>query len=129
VWGDRYSRLAIWLVERPRATSWVTARSRSFRPYASAISGASWWAWAGSRITAARPPEPSPNSDPRGWTDEVWRPLSPHSTGVYVNTLGSDGHRHIREAYGPNYDRLARIKAQYDPENFFRMNQNIEPAA
>jgi hypothetical protein len=62
------------------------------------------------------------------WTDEVWRPLSPHSTGIYVNTLGSDGHC-FRDAYGPNYDRLARIKAQYDPENFFRMNQSIEPAA
>ena len=63
------------------------------------------------------------------WTDDVWRPLRPHSTGVYVNTLGSDGHQYIRDAYGPNYDRLARIKAHYDPENFFRMNQNIEPAA
>ena len=63
------------------------------------------------------------------WTDDVWRPLRPHSTGIYVNTLGSDGHQYIRDAYGPNYDRLARIKAHYDPENFFRMNQNIEPAA
>jgi Berberine and berberine like len=63
------------------------------------------------------------------WTDEVWRPSIPRSTGIYVNTLGSDGGRYIRDAYGPNYDRLARIKALYDPENFFRMNQNIEPAA
>ncbi len=62
------------------------------------------------------------------WTNDVWRPLSRHSTGVYVNTLGPDGSRYIRKAYGPNYGRLARIKARYDPENFFRMNQNIKPA-
>jgi FAD/FMN-containing dehydrogenase len=62
-----------------------------------------------------------------GWTDDVWTPLSTRSTGVYVNTLGSDGDRHIRDAYGPNYDRLAKIKAKYDPANFFHMNQNIEP--
>jgi FAD/FMN-containing dehydrogenase len=31
-------------------------------------------------------------------------------------------------AYGPNYDRLAEIKAKYDPKNLFRMNQNVVPA-
>ena len=63
------------------------------------------------------------------WTDDVWRPLHRSSTGVYVNTLGGDGDQYIHDAYGPNYDRLAQINAHYDPENFFRMNQNIEPAA
>ena len=49
----------------PRATSWVTARSCSFRPYASAISGASWWAWVVRGSRSACPFEPSPNSGPR----------------------------------------------------------------
>ena len=73
--------------------------------------------------------EPADDEPNVTWADEVWRPVHPHSTGIYVNTLGSDGQQFIRDAYGPNYDRLARIKAHYDPENFFRMNQNIEPAA
>ena len=49
--------------------------------------------------------------------------------GVYVNDMGHDeGSERVRSAYGENYPRLATIKAQYDPTNFFRMNQNIVPA-
>jgi hypothetical protein len=51
------------------------------------------------------------------------------SPGLYVNFLGDEGDGPIREAYRANYQRLAAIKAQYDPENFFRRNQNIKPAA
>jgi FAD/FMN-containing dehydrogenase len=46
----------------------------------------------------------------------------------YVNYLGDDETREPTvAAYGPNYRRLQRIKAIYDPKNFFRMNQNIQP--
>jgi len=49
--------------------------------------------------------------------------------GVYVNFLGDEGEARVREAYpGATWDRLAAIKARYDPTNFFRLNQNIPPA-
>jgi FAD/FMN-containing dehydrogenase len=35
----------------------------------------------------------------------------------------------VREAYGPNYERLAALKNKYDPTNFFRFNQNVQPSA
>ena len=52
-----------------------------------------------------------------------------HPAGVYVNFLGDEGEARVREAYpGPTWDRLAAIKARYDPANLFRLNQNIPPA-
>jgi hypothetical protein len=50
--------------------------------------------------------------------------------GRYVNYLGDDEQGDVvAAAYGPNYRRLATVKRQYDPDNFFRMNQNIRPVA
>jgi FAD/FMN-containing dehydrogenase len=63
------------------------------------------------------------------WARETWRAMSVHSTGaVYSNNLGDEGYERIRAAYGENYPRLQRVKARYDPDNFFNGNQNIEPA-
>jgi FAD/FMN-containing dehydrogenase len=62
------------------------------------------------------------------WTRELFDAISPHFRGVYVNNLGEEGTDRVRDAYGINYDRLADIKAAYDPDNVFRLNQNIRPA-
>ncbi len=53
--------------------------------------------------------------------------MQPHgSGGVYVNFLGNEGLERVRAAYGEaKYDRLAQLKARWDPENLLRMNQNI----
>ena len=52
------------------------------------------------------------------------------AAGRYVNYLGDDETGDpVAVAYGPNYRRLQQVKAQYDPSNFFHINQNIRPFA
>jgi FAD/FMN-containing dehydrogenase len=49
---------------------------------------------------------------------------------VYLNFIGDEGEHRVRSAFGEEkYQRLAAIKAQYDPDNVFRGNQNIKPAS
>jgi FAD/FMN-containing dehydrogenase len=45
-----------------------------------------------------------------------------------VNMMMEEGDDRVRATYGANYDRLAQIKAEYDPGNLFHVNQNIKPA-
>lgn len=62
------------------------------------------------------------------WTRDVHRAMTPHGMGgVYVNYLDRDDLDRIAEAYGPNLDRLKRVKRAYDPENVFRFNQSLGP--
>jgi len=64
----------------------------------------------------------------REWSRDFWSALSPHHMGVYVNFLMEEGEERIREAYGAaKYDRLKALKRKYDPENLFRLNQNVRP--
>jgi hypothetical protein len=67
--------------------------------------------------------------DERQWSRNFWSELEPHHTSVYVNFLMDEGEDRIRQAYGSaRYDRLKQLKRTYDPDNFFRINQNIPPS-
>ena len=63
------------------------------------------------------------------WAREFYKAAEPFATGsVYVNFLTADESDRVAAAYGPNYKRLAELKAKYDPDNLFHVNQNIKPA-
>jgi FAD/FMN-containing dehydrogenase len=63
------------------------------------------------------------------WTRELYTQIEPHlERAVYVNDLGGDEGGRVRAAYGANYDRLVAVKKKYDPDNFFRWNQNVTAA-
>lgn len=65
----------------------------------------------------------------RRWVREIVDKLRPHyRSSEYVNFAPADDLDAPRSIYGPNYERLARVKATYDPENLFRRNQNVPPA-
>jgi FAD/FMN-containing dehydrogenase len=64
----------------------------------------------------------------REWAKNAWSGLEPFHTSVYVNHLMEEGEERIRQAYGTKkYDRLKALKRRYDPDNLFRLNQNIKP--
>ena len=48
--------------------------------------------------------------------------------GAYVNFLMNEGQDRVKASYRGNYDRLAKVKLRYDPDNVFHFNQNIQPA-
>ncbi|MBS0640700.1 MAG: BBE domain-containing protein [Proteobacteria bacterium] len=63
------------------------------------------------------------------WVRDIWQASRRFSTGgVYVNNLGDEGDERVQDAYGANFRRLIEVKTKYDPDNVFRMNQNIRPA-
>jgi FAD/FMN-containing dehydrogenase len=75
-------------------------------------------------------PDPANADRLRDWTVGYWEALHPFSLGgaAYTNFLMDEGQDRVRASYGANYERLARIKAKYDPGNLFHVNQNIRPA-
>jgi len=74
-------------------------------------------------------PDPANNERMIAWSKEYWRTLHPFSAGGgYVNMMMDEGQERVKAAYRDNYARLAQVKAKYDPQNLFRLNQNIKPA-
>lgn len=74
--------------------------------------------------------DPADNEKIVSWTRNYWEALHPYSSGgAYVNFMMDEGEDRIKATYRENYDRLAAVKKKYDPANFFRVNQNIRPAA
>ncbi len=63
-----------------------------------------------------------------GWARELFQAAAPFATGgAYVNFMTEEEQDRVREAYGSNFNRLVKLKKQYDPNNLFRLNQNIQP--
>ena len=72
---------------------------------------------------------PSNDAKCMGWVRELFQATAPFATGgAYVNFMTQEEQERVPSAYGSNYDRLAALKKKYDPDNFFRLNQNIQPA-
>ncbi len=83
-----------------------------------------------SQVIVGVDPDPGNADTLRNWTVGYYEALHPFSMGAaYVNFMMDEGVDRIRATYGANYDRLATIKRQYDPDNFFRVNQNVPPAS
>jgi FAD/FMN-containing dehydrogenase len=81
-------------------------------------------------VFAGVDPDPANADAIRDWSVDYFEALHPYSAGgAYVNMMMDEGQERVRASYGGNYDRLAAIKASYDPGNLFRVNQNIEPRA
>jgi len=78
----------------------------------------------------ARWTDPAADSANIRWARDVWTAAQPHvSSAVYANHMtGEEGPERIRAAYGGNkYEKLAALKAKFDPTNLFRLNHNILP--
>jgi len=77
-------------------------------------------------------PNPADKDMITRWARNYWNETHPYSAGgAYINMMmdaSDEGGDRVRASYGANYDRLAQVKTTYDPENVFRVNQNIPPA-
>ena len=84
--------------------------------------------WSG--VIVGVDPDPANRERIIDWARGYYDALHPFGTGgAYLNFMMEEGEDRIRATYRGNYERLAAVKAKYDPDNFFRVNQNIRPAA
>jgi hypothetical protein len=84
-----------------------------------------------SQVIVGVDPDPANKNLITSWAKEYWEALHPYGAGgAYVNfMMEGEGEDRIRATYQGNFNRLVEIKAKYDPNNFFRVNQNIPPDA
>jgi FAD/FMN-containing dehydrogenase len=81
-------------------------------------------------VYAGVDPDPANVAAIREWSVGYQEALHPYSAGgAYVNMMMDEGRERVRASYRGNYERLAAVKATYDPTNAFRVNQNIQPSA
>lgn len=83
-----------------------------------------------SMVIAGIDPEPAKADVLKKWASDYWAAVHAHNPhgGAYINFMMDDeGDDRVRAAYGENYARLREVKRRYDPENLFRVNQNIKP--
>ncbi|MEQ8268672.1 MAG: FAD-binding oxidoreductase [Parvibaculum sp.] len=96
----------------PEATAWGARRAQ----------------W--SMVIAGIDPDPAMAGELKTWASDYWTAVHAHNPhgGAYVNFMQADeGQERVRAAYGDNYERLVAVKRRYDPDNLFRVNQNIRP--
>lgn len=83
-----------------------------------------------SMVIAGIDPDPAKAEELKRWGRAYWKAVHAHNPhgGAYVNFLGTEEEEgRIEASYGPNYARLREVKRRYDPDNLFRVNQNIKP--
>ena len=82
-----------------------------------------------SPVIAGQWMDPADNEANIAWVRDYAAALRPYSApGGYINFMDGDDLPRVAENYGPNYQRLREVKAKYDPQNLFHVNQNIAPA-
>lgn len=73
-------------------------------------------------------PDPENTDKIKTWARDYWEAVHPHTLGgSYINFMMEEGQDRVEASYGNNYKRLQKVKAKYDPDNFFHINQNIKP--
>lgn len=96
--------------------------------------GAGETAWANrdarwAQVIVGVDPDPGNAEKVTKWCRDYYNGMKPHASGgAYVNFMMEEGQDRIKASYGYNYERLTRVKKEYDPENFFHINQNLRPA-
>lgn len=80
------------------------------------------------QVMVAVDPDINKMNDAKEWCRSYWEALHPYSAGgAYSNFMMEEGENRVKKAYGNNYNRLVQVKSKYDPDNFFKVNQNIQP--